>query len=175
MIVQRLWIDAHPLLQEAAAFLATVRAPELFVPHLSERGDWRADVDGRPPAGDRPQPLAFRRARLQTPLQLSGMTDAMISALNYFPVGGGGLGWHTDSGHSGWRVYIPRLLAALPGVFRTVERDYIDEPGTALAFYVEPSTSTSLSWHAVRAAGARFSLGIRFADGPTQRALGLFR
>jgi hypothetical protein len=174
MIVRRLRIPEHRLLQEAAAFLSTVPTPELFIPMLSERGDWRADVDGRPPENDRPQPLAFRRARLQTPLQLPGMNgDAMISALNYFPVGGGGLGWHTDSGHAGWRVYLPRLLTPIPGVFKTPDREYVDDEGCALAFYV--SGNPCDSWHAVRTDGARFSLGIKFADGPTQRELGLQR
>jgi hypothetical protein len=99
--------------------------------------------------------------------------DAMLSALNYYPVGGGGLGWHTDTGHPGWRIYIARLLSPLPGVFKTPGREYVDEPGSALAFYV--SGEPGDSWHAVRTDGPRFSLGIRFADGPTQRELRLSR
>jgi hypothetical protein len=175
MIVWRLQIAAHPLLQQLAEFLACVPRPELFISTpTTERGDWRADVDGPPPVDDRPQPFAFRRLRMQTPLQLPGMNgDTMISALNYFPVGGGGLGWHTDTGHPGWRVYMPRLLSPAPGVFRTPAIDYVDNEKLALAFYV--SGDPADSWHAVRSEGGRFSLGVRFADGPTQRQLGLSR
>lgn len=175
MIVRRLLISNHALLQQAAAFLDTVAPPELFNVAEWERGDWRGDVDGRPPLRDRPQPLSFRRQRLACSPRLDGieMGDAQISALNYYPVGGGGLGWHTDTGHPGWRVYIARPLTAMPGVFLTVESAFIDAPGTALAFLV--SGEPCASWHAVRSLGPRLSLGLRFKDGPTARALGLRR
>jgi len=172
MIVRRLLIASHPLLQQAAQYLASVTPPQAFDVAKWERGDWRADFDGPPPTSDRPQPLAFRRMRMESAARVDGWGDAKVSALNYYPVGGGGLGWHTDTGHPGWRVYMPRLLGGgAPGVFRTAGADYVDERGTALAFWI--SGEPMGSWHAVRTYGARLSLGIRFTDGPTQRALGL--
>jgi hypothetical protein len=59
-----------------------------------------------------------------------------ISALNYYPSGGSGLGWHTDSVNPGWRVYVAQPLADVAGEFLTADEIIADEPGIALAFRV---------------------------------------
>jgi hypothetical protein len=169
VIVHRLDVDAHPLLRELSAYLDTVQPPQ---PPYDEKGDWRADVDAGPPAEDRPKPRAFRRQFMERPLRLPSMPDdTILSALNFYPPGGSGLGWHTDTGHPGWRVYLGRPLTHLPGAFLVPDGIFLDEPGIATAFYV--SGKPCESWHAVRAFGARLSVGLRIAGDRTARALGL--
>jgi hypothetical protein len=185
MRVYKLEIDAHPLLRELDAYLRQLRPPQMFVcipeGHPSglqptEMGDWRADVAAGPPDVDRPRPRAYKRMFLKVDAKPvpSMPSDAVVSACNYYPVGGAGIGWHTDTGHAGWRVYIARPLSAVGGTFFHREgsllKAIIDEPGIALAFYVDPGHDC---WHAVATEGPRFSLGIKFRSGPTARSLGL--
>jgi hypothetical protein len=175
MIVRRLVVDDHEVLREMSAFLDTVEAPP---PPYDTRGDWLADIDAGPPPVDRPQPLAFRRQFMPAPVRVGSMADdTIVSALNYYPPGGAGIGWHTDSGHAGWRIYIARPLAVEPGVllvYDGAEREthvLIDTPGIAAAFYV--SGRPCDSWHAVRTFGPRLSIGLRIAGARTARAMGL--
>jgi hypothetical protein len=97
--------------------------------------------------------------------------DMKVSALEFYPAGGG-LGWHSDyQGAPGWRVYIGRPLDGVPGVFMTVDGNYPDSHGLATAFEI---TGRSDTWHALRADGARLAIGVRFpAGGETARSLGL--
>jgi hypothetical protein len=169
VIVHRLAVDDHQLLRELAAYLDGVEPPP---PPWDEHGDWLADIDSGPPPVDRPKPLAYRRQFMQAPVRVGSMdSDTIVSALNYYPPGGSGIGWHTDSGHAGWRIYIARPLEAMPGVFLVTAGVFIDQPGIATAFYV--SGRPGESWHAVRAFGARLSIGLRIAGDRTARALGL--
>lgn len=166
MIVARLRIAEFPLLAELAAYLDRASCPP---GPYDARGDWRADVAAGPPSCDQPKPLRYRRQFLPTPIRLPLMdSDTIVSALNYFPPGGAGLGWHTDSRQPGWRVYLARPLGLLPGCFVTPERVFFDEPGIALAFLAGPG-----AWHAVVADGERLSMGLRIRGGRTARALGL--
>jgi hypothetical protein len=169
MILRRLVVADHALLRELSTYLETVDPPP---PPYDTRGDWRADIEAGPPAVDRPKPLAFRRQFMQAPVRIGSMADdAIVSALNYYPPGGAGIGWHSDAGHPGWRIYIGRPLTSAPGLFLLPGLIFEDVPGIATAFYV--SGHPCDSWHAVRAEGARLSIGIRFKAGPTARALGL--
>jgi hypothetical protein len=165
MRVQRLKIADQALLSTLAAFLATVPAPR---PPYAERGDWRRDVTGGPPSVDRPRPLTYRRhpVATQRPTMPGGVA---ISAINYYPAGGSGLGWHTDSLNPGWRVYVAHPLTEVAGEFMTADEIIADEPGVALAFRV----GAPESWHAVRTEGPRLSLGIRVRGRATLEALGL--
>lgn len=183
MKVHRMEIAASPMLRELEVYLRTLPRPGFFVCNFNtDVGDWRADVSGGPPTDDRPTPRAFRRQHVKAPIRLPAMADdVIVSACNYFPVGGGGLGWHTDSHAPGWRVYIGRPLGAHVGVFHVDEpaanrsglsrQVFTDEPGIATAFYV--SGEPGQSWHAVTTEGPRLSIGIRFKAGRTQRGLGL--
>jgi hypothetical protein len=176
MKVYAIAIGAHPFLRDLAAYLDGLTAPPVFrVDDNSERGDWRRDIADGPPAEDRPKPLAYRRQFLQAPAVLPSFPGGtMVSALNYYPVGGGGLGWHTDSHAPGWRVYISRPLTSTPGLLMADDdggRIYDDVPGLARAFYV--SGTPCASWHAVVAHGPRLSIGLRIRSTTTARSLGL--
>ena len=85
---------------------------------------------------------------------------------------GGGVGWHTDSGVPGWRVYVVRTLDGEPGHFLHANGAFEDDARIAHAFYV--SDTRPLSWHAVRARGARMSLGVRVGTAIATR-MGLSR
>jgi hypothetical protein len=164
--VLRLAIAPHPMLRELAAYLATVAPPS---PPYDEHGDWRADIAAGPPLEDRPKPLHYRRQFMKTPIRLPSMPDdTIVSALNYYPAGGAGLGWHTDRAE-GWRVYIGLPLTNVAGCFITREALFYDVDGFAVAFEAGPQ-----SWHAVRADGPRLSIGLRIRGGRTARLLGLF-
>jgi hypothetical protein len=169
MIVRRLVVDDYPLLRELSAYLDTVEPPP---PPYDERGDWRADIEAGAPSVDRPKPLAYRRQFMEHPLRVGSMADdTIVSALNYFPPGGAGIGWHSDSGHPGWRIYIGRPLTSMPGVFLVSVGAFIDTPGIATAFHI--SGRAADSWHAVISEGPRFSVGLRIAGDRTARLLGL--
>jgi hypothetical protein len=173
MKIYSIAIGRHPFLCELAAYLDSLRPPGLFIVHRnSDHGDWRADIAAGPPTEDRPKPLTYRRMFLQAPAVLPSFPGATtVSALNYYPVGGGGLGWHTDSHAPGWRVYLARPLTSTPGLLYAEGRTYDDVPGLARAFHVSGEPCTS--WHAVLAAAPRFSLGVRIRSTATVRALGL--
>lgn len=170
MTVYQLNIAAHPMLSELAAALGKVgrQGP----PH-AERGDWRADIERGTPIDDRPKPWAFRRDMLPHVL-LDGLTlpeGARIAALNYYPSGGAGLGWHTDTRNIGWRVYIARPLTETPGALLLPDGSALtDRPGIALAFKVTGRACDS--WHAVRAEGPRLSVGLVVANA-AREGLGL--
>jgi hypothetical protein len=169
VIVRRLVVDDFALLRELSAYLDGVEPPP---PPFDTRGDFRADIAAGPPDVDRPKPLAFRRQFMQAPVRVGSMgSDVIVSALNYYPAGGAGIGWHTDSGHAGWRIYIARPLGHVPGSFLIPNGAYVDSPGMATAFEITGNPCDS--WHAVSTDGPRFSIGIRFKGGPTARALGL--
>jgi hypothetical protein len=169
--VQRLTIADHAVLATVAAFVATLPVPR---PPYHERGDWRRDVEAGPPAGvDRPKPFNFRRHSIPVskgPTLPPGFT---VSAINYYPVGGAGLGWHTDSVYPGWRIYVAQpLLLEAPGAFLFGPGAVLeDAPGQAIAFKITGDPGDS--WHAVRAEGARFSVGIRIRDRAVAATLGL--
>lgn len=168
MIVRRLRIDDHQLLRELLAYVNEVQLPGLqLVPH---EGDWRADIAGGVPLEDRPRPRSFRRLGLPTKRPIWMPPDAALASLNYYPPGGAGIGWHTDSTSIGWRVYIGRPLEGVPGEFMLPLATIADEAGFATAFHV--SGQPCSSWHAVRAEGARLSVGIKIT-GDTARVLGL--
>jgi hypothetical protein len=156
--VQRIEIARYPALRALAACLAQLTPPTDF----DEVGDWRADIDGGPPALDHSAPCSRRHARMAIPIAVALPADVTHGA-NYYPPGGAGLGWHTDSNAPGWRIYIGRPLAGVPGELLTVGGSYPDEPGTALAFCVPRKGHF---WHAVRAPGERLSLGIRTLGAP---------
>jgi len=138
-------------------------------PPYSESGDLARDLASGPGRADdarvlqlddRPRPLAYRRQMLRSvgngrPTLPPGIT---IASVNYYPAGGAGLGWHTDSSHDGWRIYIARPLTVLRGQFLTREWQIDDDTEMALAFRIGPGLD---SWHAVRAPGPRLSTGLR--------------
>jgi len=167
LIVRRLVVADHPLLCAAAAYLETLAPPR---PPYVRAGDLDSDLVAGPPDEPRNRPRAFRHLTLPHPA-LELPPDVKVSALEFYPAGGG-LGWHSDyQGQPGWRVYIGRPLDGVPGVFMTVDGNYPDSPGLGTAFQI---TGRSDTWHAVRADGARLALGLRFAvGGLTARALGL--
>ena len=180
MKVYAVAISAHGFLADLAAFLGELKTPQFFfVDRNSENGDWRADIEAGPPADDRPKPLSFRRQFLQAPALLPSFPGSTtVSALNYYPVGGGGIGWHTDSHAPGWRIYLARPLTSAPGLLVTERidgdrraRTYDDVPGLARAFYVSGEPCTS--WHAVIAPGPRFSIGVRIRSTAVAKSLGL--
>jgi hypothetical protein len=169
IVVRRLVVEDYPLLRELAAYLDGVEPPP---PPYDTRGDWRADIAAGPPDVDRPKPLAYRRQFMAAPVRVGSMADdTIVSALNYYPPGGSGIGWHTDSGHPGWRIYIGRPLTAMPGVFLVTGGAFLDVPGLATAFHV--SGRAADSWHAVASEGPRLSMGLRIAGDRTARLLGL--
>ncbi len=174
MNVRRLQIADYAVLRELQRFLDTLRAPP--PPYEPARGDLAVDLAAGPPLdGDRVHPLARWR---QVPHYVEAHwpklpPDCAIASLNYYPPGGAGMGWHTDSSAPGHRVYIGKPLAGAPGHFLShngVHRvDTVDEDGIATAFTIGP-----LSWHAVRADGERLSVGMRVdAGGATARLLGI--
>ena len=175
MIVQRLTVATRPLLAMLSAFLGMLPLP---APPYAQVGDWRRDVTGGPPSVDRPRPLTFRRepllARpstrtLATLVRSRLPAGTTISALNYYPAGGAGLGWHTDSANPGWRIYIAQPLTEVAGEFLTADEIIADAPGVALAFEV----GAPESWHAVRTEGPRLSIGIRIRERAQLELLGL--
>lgn len=168
MNVRRLEIEDHDLLVKLAGYAAGLEVP---APPYMERGDWSADLLGPIPERDRTRPLAFRFQIIDWKQPEWMPDDATIASVNYFPEGGAGLGWHTDSSRAGWRVYVTRLLSDLPGEFHHAAGWITDRPRAALAFFVDGHPCSS--WHAVRALGPRFSVGLRFGPGATARALGL--
>lgn len=171
MKIHRLTIADHPLLVGAAAVLDSLEAPH--GPFL-ERGDFWTDIEGDPPKDNRPRPHNYHRKPFHPPRPLDLPPDVHLASINYYPPGGAGMGWHTDSTSPGWRVYLARPLG-VPGCFITMDDgrrvETYDEDGIALAFFVSGEPDT---WHAVRTMDARFSLGLRLvAPGPTAAALGL--
>lgn len=167
MIVQRLDISKHALLRMMSAFLARAERPP--APPM-ERGDLHGDLMAGPPASDRPNPTSYRFHRLQPP-QLALPTATTIGSFNYFPEGGAGIGWHTDSNSPGWRVYVARPLSADVGWFYSDAGLFQDDPLQATAFYV--ARPPRHFWHAVSAPGPRFSIGIRIQSDDVARELGL--
>lgn len=169
MNVRRLALVDHPILQQLDAYLAALEPP---APPHHERGDLALDLRTGPPPYDRTRPLAFRFHRMEWDQPLWMPIDASLASVNYFPPGGSGLGWHTDSSRPGWRVYIGRPVATLPGALLVAGAAYCDMPGKALAFYV--SGIACATWHAVQAPSERFSVGLRCEAGSaTARLLGL--
>lgn len=168
MQVFRLHVAQHALLRELAAYADQLEAP---APPYRERGDLLADIAGGPPAADRTRPEAFRFAIMEWEQPLWMPIDSTLASVNYYPPGGSGLGWHSDTSRPGWRVYIGRPLEGVPGEFLVEGGAYSDVAGVAHAFYV--SGVPGESWHALRAGGARFSVGIRIDGEVTARALGL--
>jgi hypothetical protein len=169
--VQRVELARHPMLQEMAALLARVQLPLLPPARpYDEHGDWRADIAAGVPSTDRPKPLHYRRQFVPTAARLLSMPDDVaVSTLNYYPPGGAGIGWHTDSRAAGWRIYIARPLSPILGEFITPTASFCDMEGYGLAFAAGPG-----AWHAVRAEGPRLSIGLRvYGAGRTARLLGL--
>jgi hypothetical protein len=167
MFVRRLKVAESPLLCELDRFVGTLSVPG---PPYFERGDWRKDVQRGHPAVDIPRPLNMRCQRLSLATQPSLPAGAVVSAANYYPVGGAGLGWHTDSANAGWRVYLARPLTNVSGLFITDEEVIEDVPGVALGFYVG---DLGKSWHAVVADGPRFSIGVRVKHRRVAEELGI--
>lgn len=167
MIVRRLPIAAHPLLRALALHLYAIEPP---LPPYTTAGDLQLDLSVGPPPYPRNRPRTFRHVTMAPPT-LALPPDVKVSALEFYPAGGG-LGWHSDyQGASGWRIYIGRPLDGVPGVFLTVDADYPDDPHLATAFQI---TGRSDTWHAMRADGARLAIGVRFPAGQlTARTLGL--
>ncbi len=141
-----------------------------FAPALAV-GDWRADIAAGPPEIDRTRPKAYRFNRIEWTAPDWLPDGAHIASVNYFPPGGGGLGWHTDSSLPGWRVYVSLRMGEHPGEVLFPGVSFVDAPGFAMAFYV--SGRPCESWHAVRAESARVSVGLRINEGATARRLGL--
>lgn len=168
MEVLRLPIARHALLRELDAYARGLEEPR---PPYMERGDLLADLFAGPPAVDRTRPQSFRFQIMQWQQPRWMPADSTIASVNYFPGGGAGIGWHTDSSRPGWRVYIGRPLNGAPGMLLVEGDAFEDTPGIAHAFYV--SGEPCSSWHAVRAAGARFSVGIRIESAAAAAALGL--
>lgn len=170
MKVTRIPVHRHALLVGMSDYLASVAEPAgAYVPSV---GNVRADIDGGPPGRDRPQPASYHRLFLPHPQRLPGMRAGIrISALHYYPAGGG-LGWHTDSGAWGWRVYVVRHLEPGYGRFFNAKGAfYVDDPSYANAFYVRDKDP--FSWHAVHTSGPRLSLGVRIKSKEIAHWLGL--
>jgi hypothetical protein len=166
--VRRLVVADHQLLRELAAYVEQLEVPR---PPHRELGDWRADIAAGPPDVNRTRPAAFRLQIMEWQQPAWMPRDATIASVNYFPPGGAGLGWHTDFGRPGWRVYIGRPLGPELGQFHFAGGWLEDSPDSAIAFYV--SDVRHDSWHAVRCDGPRFSVGLRITGPATARALGL--
>ncbi len=165
MIPRALRIADHPLLCQLAGYLAGVEVPHGY----REKGNYRLDIAAGPPAEDRPRPTSYRWQAIPIAAPPEFLPDDVRHAsLNYFPTGGAGMGWHTDSTMPGWRVYLPRLLGPARGEFHFVGGSFLDSSAFAIAFLVGRD-----SWHAVTAYGERMSIGIRIVGDATARALGL--
>ncbi len=168
MIVRRLTIADHPLLCELNHYAARLEAPP---PPYLKRGDFFRELLDDPPSENRNRPDGYEFQIMQWRQPEWMPDDATISAVNYFPALGG-IGWHTDSGAPGWRVYVARPVdPRLPGSFHYEGGAMQDRAGMAIAFFVTGLPCDS--WHAVQCDGPRFSVGIRFPIGATARALGL--
>lgn len=191
MNVRRLLIAEHPVLALAAQRLETLRAPPPPYPEVPLAA-LLYDIDNGPPVSNRVHAACSRRVPPIYGAISGGLPlDTRIASLNYYPPGGSGFGWHTDSTAPGHRVYLGRPADGTPGLFYAVapgepsiERAqpespgisiYPDMPGTALAFTVPifAPPVQPLPWHAVYCGGERFSLGLRIDFGSaTARALG---
>lgn len=85
--------------------------------HYSEAGNLRGDLRaGPPPHEPRHHPQAWRRTELRAlrPIAAEIIRDipgAGLKCCAMYPPGGG-LGWHNDANHRGWRVYV--VLATGP-------------------------------------------------------------
>jgi hypothetical protein len=166
-VVLRLRIDEHPLLQQLHAYTAALSVTDEPIIDL---GNLRADLDAGPPTGDRIRPTSCRFVRMGWAQPAWMPADASLSSVNYFPPGGAGLGWHTDSARLGWRLYIGRPLTWSAGEFIYSGGSVFDRVGVAMAFRIARG---ELFWHAVRCPGPRFSVGINVTGEATARALGL--
>lgn len=175
MKVWRIPIADHPLLVGARAVLEQLDPPRgPFIP----RGDWKTDIEEGPPAEDRPRPHNYHRTPFHPPHPLDLPTGVMLASINYYPPGGAGMGWHTDSIAPGWRIYLARpMLDGNAGCF--IHRDgaltikEYDDRELATAFLI--TGEKCATWHAVRALWPRMSLGLRIReiDDPAALALGL--
>lgn len=151
MILRRLRVADHPLLETVVGVLQDVTVPG----HFETRGDLYGDIASAPPLEDRPRPIAWRRELLK-PRAVALPDGVRLSSLKFYPADGG-VGWHTDSHNPGWCVYVAENLSAKRGLFLHDGGLVVDEPGYALAFTVGPD-----SWHAVDAPGPRLSIGLYF-------------
>lgn len=172
MKLHRLPIASSPLLLAVRAVLDALERPQ---GPFMERGDFWADVEGDPPKENRPRPHNYNRRPFHPPRPLDLPPDVHLASINYYPPGGSGMGWHTDSTSPGWRIYMARPFG-VPGALLTRDGDRTvetyDDRGLANAFFVSGLPDT---WHAVRTMDERMSLGLRIvvANGPTATALGL--
>jgi len=161
MRARRLVVAQDPLTRAMAAFLVEVEHRSLWEwDHVPTAGDLAADLERGPgsPMVDRQQPRAYCRRFLPHASYFNGMpSGTRITSLNFCPAGGG-VGWHTDSGAPGWRVYVTRTLDGDEGAFLHAGGAWEDDARIAHGFYV--SATAPFSWHAVRARGPRLSLGV---------------
>lgn len=79
----------------------------------------------------------------------------------YYPPGGG-IGWHTNSDDSGWRLYAVRVPPEAKSFLKTADAVYFDRLGYVNLFKIE--APPALSWHCVGAPTERWSVGLRIPD-----------
>lgn len=163
MDVYRIPVDAHPLIQAVHALAS--RSWQLDARDV--RGDLQADLAAGPPTDGRLQPEDIAR----DVHRVQGGFEALLSLVNHGAGGfspacslhhpaGGGLGWHTNSNHPGWRIYVPFLHAVDEhGSTGLMTEDGLvtsDEIGYANLFQLGED-----SWHAVTASVPRTCFGIK--------------
>jgi hypothetical protein len=153
MHIEQVPVVRHPLLQGIWDLLADEPAGREIV----RVPGFRAEVAAGPPFADRQ--VASTRACAEL-LDLHGLVQGRYPALNlrgaiYYPPDGG-LGWHTNSNHPGWRVYVVRA----PGgrsFMRTAASDVLDRDAHANIFRVP-------GWHCIVAPTERWSIGFVATD-----------
>lgn len=152
----RVKVESHPILERLQHLLADLlieprRAVQSF-------GDVAMDIRSGIPSTDRRQPWSIRCVHM---IDVAARAKPLVGnwqvrAATYYPAGGG-MGWHTDSGRPGWRVYV--VLPLGRSRFLTVDQEFRDMGGTAMVFKAGPG-----AWHAVEATDERFSIGVKVPD-----------
>lgn len=153
-------VHAHALPRAMLASLARARPVE-----ARREGGWVLPL-GVAPDVDRARPAAKYWGTIAE--QLYGYASPVggrLQCTNYFP-SGGGMGWHTDSGMPGWRVYVFRCSAGSgSSTFHYCDQTFVE--GVVGAYVFETGVGC---WHAVESRRDRFSCGMQVPE-PLAREL----
>lgn len=151
--VTRIDPQAHVLTRNMLAALARAQPVETRC-----EGGWVLPV-GDMPEVDRARPSAKYWGTIAE--QLYGYAPPVggrLQCTNYFP-SGGGMEWHTDSGMTGWRVYVFRCIGDGSSTFRYRDQTFIE--GAVGAYVFETGVGC---WHAVESHRDRFSCGVQIYE-----------